>query len=303
MFEHIDELAEADHVDGLHCAFKDWAAWSRYSGPRRSEWCQESQTYQRADAGEDDEAKAIIAADIHFFDKHGREITLDCDFSRVAYAEVEWRFQKNGMNGEKIKYYVNLLSQKMVPSLRTLAHHASSSALGHTSPRANRPVHRRKRRTPIHRRYRCAYYLTRSCSRQTRHQKRGDSIKMEHSFSSSHSGERASSLRLRFALHPISTAMEIRCFHEVSAAHHPCRAKAHSDHGLERRKSSASQVEPDQSQRKNAKAQGVPQPRRRRHLVGKQILRSSRVKPLSPRSNPRRIPTCIPASWYQCHTP
>jgi len=116
MFEHIDELAEADHVDGLHCAFKDWAAWSRYSGPRRSEWCQESQTYQRADAGEDDEAKAIIAADIHFFDKHGREITLDCDFSRVAYAEVEWRFQKNGMNGEKIKYYVNLLSQKWCPA-------------------------------------------------------------------------------------------------------------------------------------------------------------------------------------------
>ena len=117
MFEYIDELAMLSDDDGLHSAFKDWAAWSRYSGPRRSEWCQTSQTkYERAESGKNDEALAISFDDILFYDKHDRLVNLAAPFVQVSYSTVEWRFQKNNDNGEIVKYYANPLSTKWCPA-------------------------------------------------------------------------------------------------------------------------------------------------------------------------------------------
>ena len=103
--------------NGLHSAFKDWAAWGRYSDPRCSEWCQTNQTkYERAKSGKKGEALAISFNDILFYDKHGRLVNLASPFVQVSYATVEWRFQKNNDNGEIVKYYANPLSKKWCPA-------------------------------------------------------------------------------------------------------------------------------------------------------------------------------------------
>ena len=118
MFEYIEELASQSDEDSLISSFKDWLTWSRYSGPRRGEWCQKRQKkYEIAEHGNGNEARAITARDVQFYTKHAREISLDDDFSNVAYAAVEWRFQKNHDNGEIIKYYVNPRSTKWCPAL------------------------------------------------------------------------------------------------------------------------------------------------------------------------------------------
>lgn len=105
MFEYINEQASMSDDNSLTAALKDWFAWGRYSGPRRSEWCQMSQkTYERAI---DDTAIAITPADIVFYNSEGKVSDQTKDFNATQYAIVEWRWQKNDENGEKIKYYVN----------------------------------------------------------------------------------------------------------------------------------------------------------------------------------------------------
>ena len=84
---------------------KKWAAWGRYSSPRRSEWCQTNQTkYKRAEDGQNNKALGISFNGILFYNKHGRIVNLITPFSNVSYATVEWRFQKNNNNGEIVKY-------------------------------------------------------------------------------------------------------------------------------------------------------------------------------------------------------
>ena len=117
MFVYINEKAQDSREDSLENAFKDWAAWSRYSGPRRSEWCQTRKTkFETVTDGPEDKALAIRASDITFYDATGRVINPDCQtFARVTYAEVVWRYKKNGENGEAIKYYKDDLNKVWCP--------------------------------------------------------------------------------------------------------------------------------------------------------------------------------------------
>ena len=105
MFEYINAQANISNDDGLTAALKDWFAWGRYSGPRRSEWCQTSQTTYEKEV--DNTAKAITPADIVFYNSEGKVLNQPKDFDTTQYAIVEWRWQKNDENGEKIKYFVN----------------------------------------------------------------------------------------------------------------------------------------------------------------------------------------------------
>ena len=116
MFEYIDEIASCSSDDSLASAFKDWAAWSRYSGPRRAEWCQTRMTIYDTPENGPDEASAIRIDDIQCFDDRGRLVTPEnASFRQVAYIAVRWRFQKNGNNGEIIKYYKDPYNKKWCP--------------------------------------------------------------------------------------------------------------------------------------------------------------------------------------------
>ena len=107
MLEHIWLQAEGAHDDSLASAAYDWISWGRYSGPRRQEWCQTRKTkYDRAEYGAPDEALAFTSSDHLFVGKDGRPVDpRTSSFDTVDRADVCWRWQKNGDNGEIIKYY------------------------------------------------------------------------------------------------------------------------------------------------------------------------------------------------------
>ena len=106
MFEYVDKQAEGASPDSREKALKNWLAWSRYSGPRRSEWCQTAQTSYEEVANMQGEARSIRDDDVELFDADDRLLDpTRVTFDKVEYVEVRWRWQKNGDNHEKIKYF------------------------------------------------------------------------------------------------------------------------------------------------------------------------------------------------------
>ena len=101
MFQYIIDLAKKEPPDSLICALRDWFIWSRYGGPRQSEWCQTTKAnYQKVtEGGESDEAQAFILNDITASDLEGRVLDLRrVPLNRVDSINVCWRFQKNQQN-------------------------------------------------------------------------------------------------------------------------------------------------------------------------------------------------------------
>ena len=117
MFEYIARQASISGPDSLISSFNDFGIWSRYSGPRRGEWCQTTKTkYKRVEEGTVDEAQAITGNDVSYYDGMGKVINPDREtFVHVAYAQVIWRFQKNRNNGKAIKYYKDTENRQWCP--------------------------------------------------------------------------------------------------------------------------------------------------------------------------------------------
>ena len=92
VFKYISKQASKKNLDSLENSFQDWEVWSRYSGPHRSEWCPKTKTrYEKVEEGTVDEAQAIIAADIMFYDATGQLVNPNHEtLVQVAYAEVIW---------------------------------------------------------------------------------------------------------------------------------------------------------------------------------------------------------------------
>lgn len=103
--------------DSLDDAILDWASWGRYSGPRQGEWCQTRQTKYDT-AKNTDEAEAIRGDDVEFFDLTGKLVDTEIgNLAFISYAQVRWRWQKNGDNGEKRKYFRDPSAQRWCPCL------------------------------------------------------------------------------------------------------------------------------------------------------------------------------------------
>ncbi len=118
MFQYIDKLAESAHEDSLISALNDWLKWSRYGGPRRCEWCQTTKTKAKygIDNGPEDEPQAFTLDDIKLFDARGQLLNpIIHPWHLVHYIEVCWRFQKNGNNGERIKYWRDFQNERWCP--------------------------------------------------------------------------------------------------------------------------------------------------------------------------------------------
>lgn len=109
MLAHMLKICRLAHPDSLDAALLDWIILGRYTGARRSEWCQDSQTVEMTTpnlAHEVPEPKAFIAEDFEFFDSSQRLIhdASSLSTSLVAYVRIRWRYQKNGDNGQKISF-------------------------------------------------------------------------------------------------------------------------------------------------------------------------------------------------------
>ena len=124
MMHEIHKAATGVHPDSLPAVLKDWYSLARYSGFRRSEWCQKSQTdYQRITerlAGwEGPDSQALIFEDFVFYGEGERRIH---DIRRVSVDDIVsvgvcWRNQKNGDNGQVIVYVRDLDRPDFCPVL------------------------------------------------------------------------------------------------------------------------------------------------------------------------------------------
>ena len=127
MFQYMDEVGTSEDVDSLEAALNDWFKWGRYSGPRRREWCQTRKSaYDTVDKGPD-EAAALIASDVVPYDSTGTRLNARiCTLDDIECFTVRWRWQKNGDNGETLKYYRDRKNEKWCPcrALWNIVQHA-----------------------------------------------------------------------------------------------------------------------------------------------------------------------------------
>ena len=102
LHEHTKNL----DPDSIAAAIVDWIKLGRYTGFRKSEWCQKSQSsYQRIDSWPGQPAEAFVWADFTFLDCRKRKLSpRQLSRQRVFYVIVRWRKQKNGDNGQEITY-------------------------------------------------------------------------------------------------------------------------------------------------------------------------------------------------------
>ena len=94
--------------DSSFTAIVDWLILGRYTGYRKSEWCQDTQSsYARIEDWPGRPSLAAILSDFTFYDKNERRIRLTGakgELTKIAYVGIRWRHQKNGDNDEVITF-------------------------------------------------------------------------------------------------------------------------------------------------------------------------------------------------------
>jgi len=119
MRRHLYKRARETGPDSIEAAIFDWITFGCYTGFRRSEAFQTTQTkYERVLDHPDQPARALILEDLLFFDHRkrllkGKDITKD----RVWYVRVVYRFQKNGDNGEETDFARDTANPRFCPVL------------------------------------------------------------------------------------------------------------------------------------------------------------------------------------------
>ena len=122
----LHEAAQKEGEDSELRAICDWLILGRYTGFRKGEWCQSSQsTYERIDNWPGRPPLAMILSDFQFLGKGEKRLNLH-DIrhlsyeelsKRIEHLEIQWRKQKNGDNGEKISYSRDRSNPKYCPVL------------------------------------------------------------------------------------------------------------------------------------------------------------------------------------------
>ena len=123
MTRWLHKEARKHHRDSPLAATVDWILLGRYTGFRKSEWCQSSQdAFARIDHWPGQPSLAIILSDFTFYDKHQRLVILDAqtDTSVIHYVKIRWRHQKNGDNGEIIPFGKDTAHPKFCPVLAAI---------------------------------------------------------------------------------------------------------------------------------------------------------------------------------------
>ncbi len=103
------KLSHLSAPHSLEAALLDWILLGRFTGFRRSEWCQDKPGIEMTSpniAQETPEPKAFLASDFTFFDSQGNRIydMSPLHVKTVDVVKIRWRFQKNKDNGQVIPY-------------------------------------------------------------------------------------------------------------------------------------------------------------------------------------------------------
>jgi hypothetical protein len=100
MVAHMLRLCKLLPTYSLDSAILDWIILGRFTGARRSEWCQDGPAIEMTEpnfAHETPEPRAFIFEDFEFFDSDGKRIytVSAAHVDVVEFVKIRWRFQKN----------------------------------------------------------------------------------------------------------------------------------------------------------------------------------------------------------------
>ena len=118
---HYMEKTRTNHTpDSLEDAITDWVYLGRFVGYRSIEWCQTTELdYHKIEHPNWDREKsyAFIGRDFAFYNDKKQRLYNIADLSPddVAYVVLEFRKQKNGVNGEKIPYEKDTQNPQFCP--------------------------------------------------------------------------------------------------------------------------------------------------------------------------------------------
>jgi hypothetical protein len=141
MIEFIIKLAEDQDEDSLWAAMRDWLIQGNYTGCRLSEWAQQKRNTKNGgfatwdkSIGGDGSSKAFTMEDFRFHGKNNRRLTVSdkkhLDEKDVHSVNITWRHQKNGDNGQSIKYTKNAQCPKLCPVRASLRIRRKAQRLG-----------------------------------------------------------------------------------------------------------------------------------------------------------------------------
>ena len=103
--------AAEERPDSITSAIVDWITLGQYTGFRKGEWCQSTQSkYEKIEEWSGQPALAMIASDFVFLgpDKKRIDIPDDATYEEltalIKHLNVTWQKQKNGDNGQEITF-------------------------------------------------------------------------------------------------------------------------------------------------------------------------------------------------------
>ena len=109
MFTRIQLVGVQAKQDSIDAAISDWVLLGRFTGHRKSEWSQDSQSiFAIMTDHPDTPARAFRQSDFVFRTKHKRIIPHNALHKLEAETvEITWRFQKKQNNGEMIPFHMD----------------------------------------------------------------------------------------------------------------------------------------------------------------------------------------------------
>ncbi len=134
MLANMLKLVKLQPSHSLQSSILDWILLGRFTGARRSEWCQDGPGIEMTEptvAQDTPQPKAFIGEDFRFFDISGHRIynLTPAHASVVDGVKICWRFQKNKDNGQVIPYKRDRKRPSVCPVLAAFRIALRASAL------------------------------------------------------------------------------------------------------------------------------------------------------------------------------
>ena len=107
MMHHLQNHLGTVDQDSNFAAIFDWLVLGRYTGARKSEWCQSTQSnFERILEWPSQPALAFIYSDFTFLDGNQRRTGINnlTNPIEIHYVRIKWRKQKNSNNDEEIDF-------------------------------------------------------------------------------------------------------------------------------------------------------------------------------------------------------
>ena len=116
MMVYLIKMAKQEDDTSELASIVDWIILGRYTGFRRSEFCQTRQTkFDKVEEYPGKPPRALILSDIRFLDERQRLLKDSFSTQRACYIRVKFWFQKNLDNGEEVDFARDNVLKSLCP--------------------------------------------------------------------------------------------------------------------------------------------------------------------------------------------